>query len=528
MILSPIAAGIGYIGAILIAIGLKITEENIGLVGTILIVLTILMLVFIWGLYVKKTTLALSVGLIGAVLIAICTWLIKESTGLFNAILIVPTILTLTSVWILYIKKASLPENASKTFLSIFIAFCYYMCVWIAVFGLSDYRLDRDPFSGVFTILTIPYFLTNIPLNFDGNLAIFPAVNATLTIITVLSIIITLAVGKKKIRYDKKALIYVLIFACLSGIAAFQHYDQRTKILDIDYQAERIEDEVHLLDYHPFSEGNLLKKLTEPATISFDENYPKLDGATAAYPVYGAMVQELYKVLDKKTVESYVTCSNTGGAYERLIDGKIDIFFGAQPSKQQIEAAKEKGVEFTLTPIGKEAFVFFVNKDNSVGSLTIEQLQDIYQKKIKNWKDVGGKNEKIMPFQRPENSGSQTIMLAMVMKDKTLPSPLWEEYVTGMGGIIIKVATYRNYSSSIGYSFRYFATGMKPNENIRLLAINGIEPTVENIRNGAYPFIIDVYAVTAGSTNENTEKLINWILSEQGQSFIELCGYVRK
>jgi phosphate transport system substrate-binding protein len=68
---------------------------------------------------------------------------------------------------------------------------------------------------------------------------------------------------------------------------------------------------------------------------------------------------------------------------------------------------------------------------------------------------------------------------------------------------------------------------MKPNENIRLLAINGIEPSVQNIRNSSYPFTVDVYAVTAGSVNENTEKLIEWILSEQGQGFIESSGYVR-
>jgi len=118
-------------------------------------------------------------------------------------------------------------------------------------------------------------------------------------------------------------------------------------------------------------------------------------------------------------------------------------------------------------------------------------------------------------------------MLAMIMRDKPLPAPLLEEYVAEMGGLISQVATYRNYSSAIGYSFRYFATEMNPNNNIKLLAINGIEPTVENIRDGTYPFTVDVYAVTAGSTNENTDKLIDWILSEQGQNFIEKCGYVR-
>jgi phosphate transport system substrate-binding protein len=222
-----------------------------------------------------------------------------------------------------------------------------------------------------------------------------------------------------------------------------------------------------------------------------------------------------------------VTFSRTIEAYQRLIDGEIDIFFGLQPSRQQIEAAAEKGVVFSLTPIAKEAFVFFVNKDNPVSSLTVEQIQDIYQKKITNWKNVGGKAERIRPFQRNENSGSQTIMLARVMGEKPLPPPLREEYLSDMGAVINQVAIYRNYTSSIGYSFRFFATGMSPNENIRLLDINGITPSVENIQNGSYPFTVDVYAVTAGSTNENTQKLIQWILSDQGQGLIEACGYVR-
>jgi phosphate transport system substrate-binding protein len=68
---------------------------------------------------------------------------------------------------------------------------------------------------------------------------------------------------------------------------------------------------------------------------------------------------------------------------------------------------------------------------------------------------------------------------------------------------------------------------MKPNPNIKLLAVNGTEPALENIRTGAYPFTVDVYAVTIGERSANTQALIDWILSEQGQNFIEICGYVR-
>ena len=454
------------------------------------------------------------------------------SIGLIGAEFIVPPILTLAIVWVLYAKKATMPEKASEVFLPIFLAFCYYMCVWVLIFGLSSYRFYSDLFGSVYHVLTLPYFIINVFFGFTGDYNPFPLVNAAVTIITVLSIYITCAVINKSIIFDRKVIIYGLVFICLSGIATFQYYDRGAKILARDYGVERVESEVDLYQYHPFSMSNEkinsnLKKLPEPPTISFSGDYPKLDGATATYPVYAAMVQEIYKGLDETTVREYVSCSKTDQAYERLINGEIDIFFGAQPSKQHLEAAREKGLEFVLTPIAREAFVFFVHKDNPVNSLTLNQVQDIYQKRITNWKNVGGNDEKIMPFQRPENSGSQTIMLAMVMRDKPLPTPLFEEYAEGMGGVISKVAEYRNYSSAIGYSFRYFASGMKPNDNIKLLAIDEIEPTIENIRYGNYPFTVNVYAVTAGSTNKNTEIFIQWILSEQGQDFVEICGYVR-
>jgi len=473
---------------------------------------------------------AVSLGIICPMVIGRIIYPMLVGMGAFF-MLIAPPILILALVWVHYSKNATMPESASEVFLPVFLVFCYYMCVWITIFGLSNYRFDSIFFKSIYCILTIPYFVINFL--FGGDFSLFPLVNTAITVITVLSILVTCVVLKKKIIFDKKMIIYGVVFFCLSSIATFQHYDRSTKILASDYQVERIEDEVNLYEYRPFrtSDGktnNNLKKLNEPATISFSENYPRLDGATAAYPVYAAMVQEIYKGLDETTVGQYVACSKTDEAYDRLISGDIDVFFGTQPSKQQIEVANEKGIELTLIPIAKEAFVFFVNKKNPISSLTLHQIQDIYQKKITHWSDVGGDMEKIMPFQRPNNSGSQTIMLAMVMRDKPLSTPLWEESAAGMGSVISQVAKYRNYSSAIGYSFRYFATGMKPNDNIKLLAINEIEPTIENIRNGIYPFTIDVYAVTAGSTNENTQILIQWILSEQGQGFIETCGYVRK
>ncbi|MDR3279383.1 MAG: substrate-binding domain-containing protein, partial [Synergistaceae bacterium] len=246
------------------------------------------------------------------------------------------------------------------------------------------------------------------------------------------------------------------------------------------------------------------------------------------YPLYGAIALSIYKGLDGQTAGDYVVCTSIG--YERLSDGEIDIFFGARPSKAQVETAAAKSVEFRLMPIGREAFVFFVNSDNPVDNLSVEQIRDIYRKKISNWRAVGGRNKRIMPFQRPEDSGSQAVMTIRVMEGEKLPTPLIEEHSGTIlsSGPRYSVAEYRNYSSAIGYSFRFFAGGKKPNDNIKLIAIDGVEPTPANIRNGRYPFTADIYAVTTGDESANTRKLIDWILSEQGQNFVEQCGYVRR
>ena len=107
------------------------------------------------------------------------------------------------------------------------------------------------------------------------------------------------------------------------------------------------------------------------------------------------------------------------------------MIFAAAPSEAQIEAARNAGMEFHLTPIGREAFVFFVNSKNPVEDLTVEQIRGIYTGEITNWKEVGGKNQSIRPFQRAENSGSQSALLRL-MEGLPLMEPETEDRIAGM------------------------------------------------------------------------------------------------
>ena len=83
------------------------------------------------------------------------------------------------------------------------------------------------------------------------------------------------------------------------------------------------------------------------------------------------------------------------------------------------------------------------------------------------------------------------------------------------------------FGDPIGYSFRYYVEGITRNENVKMISLNGIAPTKENIQNGRYPLSSNFYAVyKRDNKNPNVKKLIDWILSSEGQKIICDNGYV--
>lgn len=289
-----------------------------------------------------------------------------------------------------------------------------------------------------------------------------------------------------------------------------------------------VDGEVDLQEYEPFTGSNKLAQPDSPSSFKIENDLPKLDGATALYPLYAAFTEAVYPSGQYPPYDpafSKVVSTTTPEAYDRLFEGKADIIFVAGPSSGQLKKAENLGVELKMTPIGREAFVFFVNSKNPVDGLKSEEVKGIYSGKVTNWSEIGGKNDEIRAFQRPVDSGSQTTFLKF-MSDTPVQKPEIEEMASGMGGIISEVASYRNYKNAIGYTFRFFAVDMVQNDKIKLLAIDGVEPTIETIRSDEYPLSSEFYAVTAGSYNPNIEAFIDWIVSEEGQKLVERTGFV--
>lgn len=283
---------------------------------------------------------------------------------------------------------------------------------------------------------------------------------------------------------------------------------------------------VDVAKFLPFEDASELARTGSSLKFQKGDDLPVLDGAAALVPVYASVIENCYPegsvtyeggafsddnyYGENFAADSVMQYQNTIRGFDALVDGSVDLFFTAHPSKEQMQSAEDKGVELEIVPIGLEAFVFFVNKDNPVDGLTTEQIRSIYRGEITNWKDVGGASRMIDPLTRVEGSGSQTMM------DKFMD-----------GNMLSTRHPLSIFGGGIGYSFRYYLSGMVADDDVKMLAVDGIYPNAENIRNGSYPISTSFYVVyRKDNQNENIGKLVEWLLSDEGQTMIEACGYV--
>ena len=284
---------------------------------------------------------------------------------------------------------------------------------------------------------------------------------------------------------------------------------------------------------HQVDVGRYLPHVDESDLVRIDTDFritgdlPVLDGAAALVPVYASIVENVYPegcvtfeggVFSSDNYygenfadDSAMVYNNTVRGYKAIVDGTTDILFCAGPSAEQKQYAADRGVELVYVPVGLEGFVFFVNRENPVEDLTVDQIRKIYAAEYTNWNQVGGPNRIINPVTRLAGSGSQSAFEAFMGETEVGRKSL----LAFTGG-------------SIGFSFRYYMDGIVGNDGVKMLKLNGVYPSSENIQNRTYPIVAQFYAIyRADNDNENIPLLIDWLLSAQGQTLIEESGYVK-
>ena len=285
--------------------------------------------------------------------------------------------------------------------------------------------------------------------------------------------------------------------------------------------------------------------------ISF-ENYPKVDGSTSARELNTMVACKLLGIRcawGPGIIESRVWCthceedipeaysnflwerihtSQTHGAFINLIDGNADIILTHRTmSPDEKVHADTKGVSLIETPIASDAFVFVVNVNNPVKSLTVEQIQKIYTGEITNWSEVGGNNAEIKVFTRPRNSGSEEVFRSIVMQDLE-PLDFPESVITGMAGVFPELRD----ADGICYTFNAYKElqAAAPDSYVPKIAINGVFPNETTVKNRTYPFISEVHVAIRSDVNHNsmTYKLYDWLQTDNIKPILTSCGFITK
>ena len=258
-------------------------------------------------------------------------------------------------------------------------------------------------------------------------------------------------------------------------------------------------------------------------------NFPRMDGSTSTAPLAEAAACVLLGE-PRADVAELAVFNRTTQSFRNLADGMCDILIVAEPSPDVFEELAAQGFEIEITPIATDALVFVVNASNPVENLTLEQIQGIYTGRIKNWSEVGGDDIEIVPFQRNAEAGSQVLMEKLVMNGKSMAAPPTQtiETMMGMGELIEAIKGFDGSSNAIGYTVFYYAEDMRMAEGLKILAVGGVRPGDETIRNGYYPFLNPYYAVIGASEPENSPARVmyEWLLSKEGQALVKNEGYV--
>ncbi len=254
---------------------------------------------------------------------------------------------------------------------------------------------------------------------------------------------------------------------------------------------------------------------------------PRMDGSTALIPFAEALAQEI-EGLSKEDAEESILFNTTSSSYLNLANWTTDLILAYPADEDTLETVKGLGVELEYHEIGRDALVFLVNASNAAQGMTTVQIQDIYQGKITSWKEVGGADEEILAFQRPDASGSQALMKKLVMKNLPLKNAPVNLRPHSMFDLVTELSAYRNEGGALGYSVYYYVNSMVANDAFKLLQVDGVAPGNDTIASAQYPFTSPFYAVVRKSSRSDSaeRQLLNWILSPEGRKLLEDTGYV--
>ena len=241
-----------------------------------------------------------------------------------------------------------------------------------------------------------------------------------------------------------------------------------------------------------------------------------IKGSTTVLPVAQATAEAYMKKHPEVNIS--LSGGGSGNGIKSLIDKATDIADTSRFIKtKELEFATEKGVYPVPHRIAIDAIVPIVHLSNPVNNLTIEQMSLIYQGKIKNWKEVGGKDMRIVVVSRDTSSGTYEVWQKKVLHEaKVTP----RAQMQASNGTVVQVISKNKYA--IGYvGFGYLNISVS-----KAVAVNGVKPSVQAALSGTYPIARPLFMFTDGWPEGRVLDFINFVVSLEGQEIVKKEGFI--
>jgi phosphate transport system substrate-binding protein len=241
-----------------------------------------------------------------------------------------------------------------------------------------------------------------------------------------------------------------------------------------------------------------------------------IKGSTTVLPIAQKTAEAYMK--QNPDVKISISGGGSGNGIKALVDGSTDIADSSRFIKdKEVKLAVDNGRYPVPFAVAYDCIVPVVHPDNSVKNLSLAQLKAIYKGEIKNWKELGGENKKIVVISRDTSSGTYEVWEGKVMKkERVYPGALLQ----ASNGAIVQAVSKNKYA--IGY----IGLGYLDN-SVKALTVEGIQGSAETTLNGTFPISRPLYMFTNGWPTGDTLNFVNFVINPQkGQKYVKEAGFV--
>ena len=249
---------------------------------------------------------------------------------------------------------------------------------------------------------------------------------------------------------------------------------------------------------------------------SMAANSVTVKGSTTVLPIMQKAVEAF--IADTGTPVA-VSGGGSSNGIKALLDGSTDIAMASRKMKdKEFKLAAKKNLEPVEYIIALDAVIPIVHPNNPVKNLTSAQLKAIYEGNITNWKEVGGKDSKIVVISRDTSSGTYETWHKIIMKKaRVFPGALLQ---ASSGAVLQAVAKNPNAIAYDGIGYI--------NNTVKPVKVDGVMGSAKTAKDKSYPVARTLQIYTSSAPAPSATALVDFILSPKGQDIVEEAGFIRR